>query len=418
MTWVRRSIAAVLAVISLAASASFTPAQAAPAMPTRATLIAAIDKDIAQLAAWQKDVGAMGRLGGAQTQMLNDLALLSAAFSTLRAKTLNDSLTAALGSDSQSFLSLHKVVSSLETTKIRIAEDFMLQRNRFEVVMNKISLSGGLDVHSPIHSQAFALLAKMKTAKTDLDQAIAIVGVATFPNYPANQAALRGARSLVDQAATIIVAVDRSILALPLPATSKIQFELKVWAFDMLQDLVNLRAKVLTDANLTSAERQNLFGQVNADIIAFGELHSFLLHGGHGSALAAELAKLLAQPGVFVLILPKADMMLAAADDRSAVAALNDLIPTLQARIAAAGATGRNVSGLNALLADLKSLVAAAASDVAPIDSALEPLVAITSTQRSHDALVIESAMTALRNAATSLEAAKTDADQIVAATA
>ncbi len=404
--------------MSLAASATFTPALAAPAAPTRATLIVAIDKDVAQIAAWKKDLNAMGRLGGVQTPMLNDLTSLNSAFSTLRAKTLNDSATAALGSDSESFLALHRMVTSLESTKIRIAEDFMLQRVRFDVVMNKISLGGGLDVHSPIHPQTLALLAKMKTAKNDLDQAIAMVGGATFPNYPANQGVLRSARSLVDQAATIIVAVDRSILSLPLPGTSKIQFELKLWAFDMLQDLVNLRAKVLTDANLTSAERQNLFDQVNADIIAFGELYSFLLHGGHGTAVAAELAELLAEPGVFVLILPKADIMLAASDDRSAMTTLYALIPTLQSRIAGAAAKGRKVSSLNALLADLKSQVASAASGIGPIDAELEPLVAITSTQRSHDALVIESAMTGLQYAATSLAAAKTDADQIVAATA
>jgi hypothetical protein len=415
VTWRRRSLAVAVLAILAASFGLVTPASAAV---SQASLLGGLDKDRALIASWSAQVSGFNNLGTARTPLQSDLSALANGVAALRTQSSGSLTPAALSADFSSYLSLHRTVSVFEGPKVHFASMANYERGLFNQDVGKAAAIGSFDLRSPTYQPTASIRTHLRSADSELSQAVATLAGALASAYPGDSSSVGLAQLLLNQAATNLRAVERALVQLPVTGAAKVQVQLKLWILTVRGELSRLAGDVANSPDLTIAEKQNLMTQIQADIAAFNELYLFLAQGGHGRAVIAELAKLLAQPGVFILIFPKADSMLAAGADRSAIAALNSLLVTLESRVAVLAAGGANVTSLDSTLSDLESRLKTASADIAPVDSELEPMVAITSSQRSRDDAVLNAAMAALQDAASSLAAARADANRLMTATA
>ena len=414
MTWRRRWLSIPAVILVILSSALVSPTSAAV---SQASLLSGLDNDKGQLAVWSAQVNGLGNLVTARTPLLADLASVSSAVSTLRFQASGRLSQAALNAAFTTFLSLQREVW-FEGAKVHLALVANAYRGKFFGDVSKLAIIGGSNPPAATSGPLASVRADLQAANSELNQAVSLLTGATAANYPADSTSIGAAQSILNEAAAHLSAAERLLAQMPVAGAGKAQVELKLWLLTVSTDLSRLRTEVVGSPDLTAAEKQNLLAEINADLVAFNQVYNYLAQGGHGRAMVDELARILAAPGVFILIFPKADIMLAAGADRSAIASLSGLVANLQSRINGSAANGADVSNLKSLMADLKAHLAVAAADIEPIDSEFEPMVAITSTQRSNDAQVITSAMNALHDAATNIAAARAEAIRIMSATA
>jgi hypothetical protein len=415
MTWRKFLTALSIAVLFGGIYGAVGPALASV---NQAALVTKLNSDQSMVNALVVQVGQMTNLDGKRAPLIADLSAISNSLGTLKAKTLSDTSSTALGGDATRFSSLDSELRSFEAPKIRLAGRANAELAELSGLLGGIQASGGLVPTSPAHSKTVGLMNQLLTARSQLDQAVAGLDGATLVNYPGSRSWLSTARSLLDAAAATLVTVDRLAVQLPLPGASRARNEMRLWIITESLLLNQLRDRVKIDPNLTTKERNNLITQIDADLTAFGTVSKTILTGTGKATIGAELIALMNEKGAFILIVPKADIMLGAAADRSAINGLTSLIPTLQSHIAAVGAGHHDVTSLNLLLTDLTTQLAGASADIAPIDAELEAMTAMTATQLSHDGHVMLVALTALKDAQSRLSTASNDANVILAAAA
>jgi hypothetical protein len=409
--WVAFTVATLIVTVGGVA----TPALASVG---QAALLARLNSDQSIIQGWVAQVGQMSYLDGKRAAILDDLSFASAAVATLRSKTISDTSAPTLGADAAHFTTLNATLIGLEGPKIRLAARANEELAKHAVLLSAIESSGGLGASSPAHSQTVALLAKLRKARKNLDQAVALIDQATFKTYPGSRALLTLARSLLDQAAATLADVDRLAVQLPFSGAARTRNQLRTWILTESLALSDMRTRVAADPNLTTGERANLISQLDAVLAGFGKLNKLVLEGTSNTTIAADLAALMSQPDCFILIMPKAEIMLAGAADRAAIQGLTALLPTLRSRIAVVAAGHHDVTALNSLLSDVVAQLAGANTDIAPIDAEFESMTATTATQLSHDGQVIESTVALLKDANSRLTTAQTDANLILSATA
>jgi len=386
----------------------------------KSALLAGLDADLSSASALVMQVSHMGYLGTQRTAISGDVGTAYSVLAKLRTKTMADSLAAALDSDSVQYTRLHAIVTSLESPKIElaaVANSGLADFQQHFGFVRAMDAAGGRDPSSPLHNQTVAIESALRAVKFNLEQGVGLLDVSAIGRYPASLSTLAAARVAINRGRSALAVADQLRAEdLLLGASITHRYLARQQVTSETRGLIKLRLRVLRDRNLNAGELANLLGQINADLAAMSELDTFVVQGPDGSSMAAELYKLASEPGVFLLIAPKADIMLAAADDRAAIRALNALLPNLYARIAAV-ARHKDVTHLNALMSDLILQVAVAGADIAPIDSDFESMTAITSSQLSHDAKVIHDARIAIGDANARLTAATGDALQIIAVT-
>jgi hypothetical protein len=378
--------------------------------PDKAMMLIALQNDQSRVHAWQAQVAGMGFLGIQRTAILGDLSSASNALAALYTQTASDTFPSALTADSHQIAITHSKLQSLEVVKIAMASRANVAYSDGDLVARGIQLSGGLNASSPMHAQALAMRGQLTNAKGKLDQGVGLLGQATLNNYTLGS--LGQARSLIDQAVALLLALNQQVRHLPLQGAAQPRYQEQFNLNVDFSSLSQLRTTVFTDPNLNDGERGNLLTQINGELIAFGRLNRCIALLGI-NACGAELGTL-NQLDPRLMILPKAHLMLTSAADRVAVARLTALASTLQLAISAASAH-RDVSNLNSLLSDLQTQVAAANTDIAPIDSELEPMTVFPPSHRSHDLQAMQSALAALTDADAHLTTARSDAGQLLA---
>jgi hypothetical protein len=414
VTWRRYRAALVLAA---ALAVIYAQGALVDASAGQSGVLGRLSTDQSRLQSLIVQVDRMGFLDGNRAPILADLSSASASLLSLRTRTLTDTSPQALGADAALLSSLEAALGGLEEPKVRLVGRVDHELDEHSVLLRAIELSGGLALSSSAHAQAEALVASLRRVRADLDQALTLLDQATLSSYPGSHELLAPARSLIDRSQATLALVDRLAVQLPLQGALRTENQLRVWIMTTSLALDQARARVTSDLNLTVGERANLMSQLNADLAAFGQLSKLVGTGGN-LTVAGALSYLMNQPGTFILIIPKSDIMLAAAADRAAIQRLNVLVPTLQARIADLAASGKQVSGLRLLLSDLSAQVAGAGAELAPVDSEFETMIATTATQLDHDTQVIRITTVALEDASTRLTAASRDANEILLATA
>jgi hypothetical protein len=356
---------------------------------------------------WVVQVGQLGNLDGKRSAILADLSFGASSVASLYAKTLVDTSAAALNADAARASTLQTQLTLVEAPKVALATQANIALAAFYRLLRAIKLG--------VNPPTTVTLQGMTGAKANLDQAIALLAQASLSNYPGSRGLLNSARSLIDAAGAALAAVDRLAIHPPTNGTAQARDVLAIRLNAEFTALTSLRAQVLTDPNLNSFERKNLLDQINRDLIALSQVFKCASSGAANNSCVAAFSNVI-DPGVLFLIRPKAEIILAGAADRAAIATLTALLPILQSRIATA-AIHHNVSNLNALLSDLVAQLAVASADIGPIDSELLPLTA-TAAQRSHDFQVINTAVAAMTEANHRLTTAQNDANLILAATA
>jgi hypothetical protein len=418
MTWRRFWITLSIATLFIAAFGSQAPAYAGV---DKAALLANLDSEQTVVRGWFLQVRQLVALGTDQRVMLGDLNVAGNALVQLRGRTVADTTAAALNLDSARFTSLHSSLISLEVPKIAsatLANAGRLDFVRHTQLTRSLDLAGGRDPNSPIHAQTVALETVMGQAKADLDHGIALLDQATLSAYPHSLSLVASAQLAINRATAELVVVDQlAVQDQQLSSAIQGRIHLRDMVHGNVVALSKLRAQVSADPNLNAGERANLLGQINADLVALAQLDKWVVLAVNDTPQAA-LAHLMSEPGAFLVIRPKTYIMLAGAADRSAIAKLTAVEPTLQSRIAAAAAKHKDVTHLNALLTDMTAQLTAASAEIAPIDAEFESMTAFTATQLNSDGQVIRAANAALSLASNQLALATNDAGQILAATA
>jgi hypothetical protein len=418
MTW--RRFLTTLSIATLFA-AVFGTQMPAYASVDKTTLLANLDSEQTLVRGWFQQVRQMVALGTDQRAIQGDLNFGGNAVVQLRGRTLADTTASALNLDSARYTSLHASLISLDGPKVALAA--LANAGRLDFVRHtqltrSLDSAGGRDPNSPIHAQTVALEAAMAQAKADLDHGIALLDQATLNGYPHSLSLVASARLAINRATAEMLVVDQlAVQDQQLSSAIQGRIHLRDMVHGNVAALAKLRAKVSADPNLSAGERANLLAQINADLVALAQLDRWVILAVNDTPQAA-LAQLMSEPGAFLVIRPKAHIMLAGAADRSAIAKLTAVEPTLQSRIASAAAKHQDVTHLNALLSDMTAQLTAASAEIAPIDAEFESMTAFTATQLNSDGQVIKAANAALGLAGTQLALATNDAGQILAATA
>ena len=416
MVWLRKpSMAVAVAALLVCGYAVQTPVSAAV---SKAALLNEETADSSMLKGWILQIDDMRALGNNRTVVYGDAAWALGKLSELHANTVADISDAALASDARRFNTLHASLASFEGPKVSLestANQLWATVYLGEDSYRLLELAGGHNPSSPVHRQTDALGGAISYAEYQLNRADSLLDRATLAGYPRTAAMLPVARQALGLA-TGAVATINGITRLPLPGGTLERGLLRESVCAQFQMLTKLKAEVLADRNLTPAERANLIAEINADILESGLLCSFLATGAGG--LKAEELWLIEQPGVFLPIRPKVEIMLAAAADRTALGKLSVEAGVLQFDIQRASLKGKDMTVAGALLADYRSQLAVAGADIAPIDSEFESMKAITPTQQNQDAIVARAALASVQDANTRLTLAVHEAAQILSLTA
>lgn len=167
------------------------------------------------------------------------------------------------------------------------------------------------------------------------------------------------------------------------------------------------------NTKLASADKVSLSGQVQGEISNLQALATKLAADTTVTTAAADVQSIVTEYRVYVLLLPK--VRLVAAADRFAVVEgkLTTLAATLQTKITAEKAAGKNVTTMQTQLTDLTTQTAAATTKST---SVVAPLLALQPADYNTDHTVLASYRATLATALTEITAARNDAQLIVKA--
>lgn len=406
MTWRRVGTTVLLAIALMSFSATGAMAQNTP---QKAAMLAYLQADQTRINGWTARLGEMIYLGKLRAPMSADLASGSTAVNALHQQTLGDSSSSALNADMRQIGALDASLMKLEDPKIGLASLANDAAGRVVLLVRIIEVSGGLDPSSPGHAQLVALQTPMKTANLDINQAVLILGQATLAGYPASLSLLFQAHALIKSAEAALQSIEMALRQLPVakPLVGSVQ---KQAHLDVDLDSLNmLRIKVSGDPNLDSVERKNLLDEITSEMVAVGRLNRCVAIYGNGGCNSESSTLQNLDP--YLLIRPKAEIMMANASARAAIAQLNDLLPSIESGIANASAQ-QDPARLHALVSDLTWQLTTASSELAPLDAELEPM-AFSPAQHIPDLELLQSAVAAVSDADKRIVAARTDAGQL-----
>ena len=407
--------------IAVLPSLPVTASGPAGAVVDKAVLLSAMDTDQAAASGMVMQINHLGYLGIRRTAIAGDVGVAYSVVAQLRRKTIGDTQPAALNTDSAQFSRVHIILAALEGPKVDLAT--RANSGRADLYQNfgfvrTMEAAGGTDPRSPIFVATRAVESALRSAQSSLDQGISLLDASSMGRYPASLSSLNAAADAINRGLSALVTADELRAQDKLLAGSIInRYLARQRVISEERGLARLGNRVAADRNLTPGELANVLRQIAADQAAMRELDAFVVGAPNGASIDAELILLASQPGVFLLIAPKADIMLAAADDRAATRDLNAIIPNLFLRIAAATARHHDVTGVTALLDDLIRQLAAAGQEIDPISAQFQAMTAVTASDVSHDGVLIHNAKSDLTDANQRLAQAKNDALQIIAST-
>jgi hypothetical protein len=181
---------------------------------------------------------------------------------------------------------------------------------------------------------------------------------------------------------------------------------------ERLTKLDQLTAQVNGAAHVSAAQKDTLLATIAATRNGLTGLRSEIAADTDKTELADDCRRIVDDYRVYVLLTPRVHLVIGADSAQSAVAALNSMVPKIDAAIAAAKATGIDTSAAESLLTDLKTKTAEADTLSASVLAAVSPLTPAdynAGTARP----VLDHARADLAKAAADLVAARNDAREI-----
>lgn len=180
--------------------------------------------------------------------------------------------------------------------------------------------------------------------------------------------------------------------------------------------LNKLASRIAQMKKVTDAQKANLTTLVQNQITAMTTLKAKIDADTATSTLQTDVKSITDSYRIYMLILPQIQILAAADRAETIVDAMNAMVPKIQAAITTAQNAGKDVSGLQASLADFNAKVADANTQAQAAITAVASL-----TPDNGDSTVAQSNKTALMNARADikkanqdLQAARKDAGSIV----
>jgi hypothetical protein len=143
-----------------------------------------------------------------------------------------------------------------------------------------------------------------------------------------------------------------------------------------LNDLGSVKGRVDVAAHVTAADRTALDAEIGAAVTGLTQLRGTIDADTTRAKLAGDCRLIVTNFRVYLVLIPKAHMVVAADRVDAAADALNRLAGRLHERITTARAKGRNVTSAQGFVGDIGVKVQAATSAVSGVPSSLLPLLA------------------------------------------
>jgi hypothetical protein len=179
-----------------------------------------------------------------------------------------------------------------------------------------------------------------------------------------------------------------------------------------ITSLNSLVTKVNAAKKLSTSQKSGLTTGMQSEVTGLTTLKTTLDAETTVAGAKTDFQNIFAQHYIYAFFLPRTERIIAADNENDAAALLTSLVPKLQAYIAQAQTAGKDVTALNASLADMQKNVTAASTQSASVISTLTPL---TASGYPGNKTTVTNASATIKTARTALEAARADAKSIIA---
>ncbi len=178
-----------------------------------------------------------------------------------------------------------------------------------------------------------------------------------------------------------------------------------------LGTLQNLSAKVTGATKLTDSDKASLTAEVSNETNGLTALKTKLDADTTVADARTDAQAIISDYRVYVLVVPKINLIKAADDQQVAESKLSALVPKLQSRINSAKMAGKNVSSLQSGLNDMSTQL----TNAQPISSGVETsVIGLQPSDFNTDHAVLSGYRDKLKTAQTDVKAAVSDATSIV----
>ena len=170
-----------------------------------------------------------------------------------------------------------------------------------------------------------------------------------------------------------------------------------------------------TSTYLTAADKATLLGEITAENEGLAALRVKIVADTDRATLVADCKSIVGNYRVYMLMIPKAHLMIAS--DAAAVIGqkLTDLATRLQADIDKAKAAGRDTTDAQRDLNNLKAAISAGTGAAAPVDGLVNFALPLNPSDYESDEQNVKTARTDMGTAHTNFVQARSDAKQVIA---
>ena len=182
-----------------------------------------------------------------------------------------------------------------------------------------------------------------------------------------------------------------------------------------LTSLADLRGKVSSSTYLTAGNKATLLGEIGAENDGLAALRVKIAGDTDRPTLAADCKSIVEHYRVYLLMIPKAHLMIAS-DAASVIGQkLTDLATKLQADIDRAKSAGKETADAQRDLDNLKAAISAGTGAAGPVDGLLNFTLPLNPSEYPADQQNVKTARTDMATAHTDFVQAGKDAKQVVA---
>jgi hypothetical protein len=182
-----------------------------------------------------------------------------------------------------------------------------------------------------------------------------------------------------------------------------------------LASLGELQGKVSSSTYLTAGSKATLLGEIGAENDGLGALRVKVAGDTDRPTLVADCRSIVEHYRVYLLMIPKAHLMIASDAAAAIGQKLSDLAPRLQADIEKATAAGKDTAVAQRDLHNLNAAVSAGTAGAAPVDGLVNFTLPLNPSEYPADEQTVKTARTDIGTAHTNFVQARSDARQVVA---
>jgi hypothetical protein len=182
-----------------------------------------------------------------------------------------------------------------------------------------------------------------------------------------------------------------------------------------LASLGELQGKVSSSTYLTAGSKATLLGEIGAENDGLGALRVKVAGDTDRPTLVADCRSIVEHYRVYLLMIPKAHLMIASDEAAAIGQKLSDLAARLQADIEKATAAGKDTAVAQRDLHNLNAAVSAGTAGAAPVDGLVNFTLPLNPSEYPADEQTVKTARTDIGTAHTNFVQARSDARQVVA---